>query len=77
MNKDKNEVFNNYFEMIKNSWTYNKLTNEEKEKLKDILTDSRILTDIKGSYNQRWSALNCIYFTFLKMLDYNPLNWRE
>lgn len=75
--KNKNFVFTDFLEMIKKSWTYEKLTKEEKGKINCILLDSRTSENIKGNYNQRWKALNALYYAFLIALDYTPTGWRE
>lgn len=75
--KNKDFVFTDFLEMIKKSWTYEKLTEEEKGKINCILLDSRTSENIKGNYNQRWKALNALYYAFLIALDYTPTGWRE
>lgn len=75
--KNKNFVFTDFLETIKKSWTYEKLTEEEKGKLHQILLDYRTTDNIKGNYQQRWNALNALYFAFLTALDYTPTGWRE
>lgn len=75
--KNKDFVFTDFLEMIKKSWTYKRLTEEEQAKIHCILLDSRTSENIKGSYNQRWNALNALYYAFLIALDYTPTGWRE
>ena len=74
--KNKNNVFIDYLEMIRNSWTYDRMTQEEKEKIKELLTSGRIKEDIKGTYQQRWQALNALYYAFLIGIGYNNFDWR-
>ena len=62
--------------MIKKSWTYDRMTKEEKEKVQEILTSGRIKEDIKGTYKQRWQALNAIYYAFLIGIGYDNFDWR-
>lgn len=76
-NKIKENVFNNFIEMIKKSWTYNRMTTEEKSKCINVLTSNRIIEDIKGTYIQRWNALNCVYYGFLIGIGYETFSWRE
>ena len=73
----KENVLNDYIVMIKNSWTYEKLTEEEKENLKDIFYSIRTENALKGTYKQRRAVLDAIYFSFLKGLNYEPIGWRE
>ena len=76
-NKNKDFVFTDYLEMIKNSWTYARMTKEEKEKIQEILTNGRIKEDIKGTYKQKYRALNAVYHAFLIGIGYNnEPDWR-
>ena len=77
MKKEKQNAYNDYMEMIKKSWTFDKLTETEKEKLRDVLFSVRAENAIKGNYNQRICILEAIYFSFLKALGYEPIGWRE
>lgn len=64
-------------DMIKNSWTYEKMTQEEKQKWHKILEHVEITKDLKGNFNQRWSSLNLIYHAYLQGIGYTDFNWRE
>ena len=75
-NKNKDNVFTDYLEMIKKSWTYARMTKEEREKIQEILTSGKIKEDIKGTYQQRWQALNALYYAFLIGIGYNNFDWR-
>lgn len=77
MDRHKDFVFTDFLEMIKKSWTYDRMTREEKEKIHVILLDCRTTDNIKGTYRQRWEALNAVYFAFLIAIDYNGPDWRE
>lgn len=74
--RNKNNVFADYLEMIKNSWTYARMTEEEKEKIQELLTSGRIKEDVKGTYKQRWQALNGVYYAFLIGIGYDNFDWR-
>lgn len=74
--KNKNFVFTDFLEMIRNSWTYDRMTEEEKNKIHCILLDYRTTDNIKGTYRQRWDALNALYHAFLIAIDYNGPEWR-
>ena len=74
--KNKNNVFIDYLEMIKKSWTYDRMTQEEKEKIQEILTSGRIKEDIKGTYKQRYDALSTVYYAFLIGIGYDNFDWR-
>jgi hypothetical protein len=67
----------NWTEMIKQSWTWAKLTQEERTKFLELLEHPCSAVVIKGTYNQRWEACEALYHTFLEGLGYTPLEWRE
>lgn len=77
MEKVKENVFKDHYEMVKNSWTYAKLTSEEKERLNLLVYDKCVRKSIKGTYKQRWETLNMLYSAFLKGVGYTGGNWRE
>lgn len=77
MKREKEKAYNDFFEMIKTSWTFQKLTEKEKENLRDILFSVRLENALKGTYKQRRAVLDAIYFAFLKGLNYEPIGWRE
>lgn len=67
-----------YFENnIYKTWTYARLTKEEKERLKEVFFCKQTEDCIKGRFEQKWRTLGAIYHSFLMALDYNPINWRE
>ena len=63
--------------MIENSWTYGKMTSEEKDNWERVLNDIRTITCLKGNYNTRWNILQAIYMSYLICIGYNSFNWRE
>ena len=77
MKREKEKAYNDFFEMIKISWTFQKLTEKEKENLRDVLFSVRLDNALKGSYKQRRAVLDAVYFAFLKGLNYEPIGWRE
>ena len=66
-----------YIEMIKQSWTWARLTQEERTKFLELLEHPCSTAVIKGTYKQRWDACEALYHTFLEGLGYKPLEWRE
>lgn len=74
---EKEKVFVEFKEMIINSWTYNRMTNEEQNKFFEHLTWERAQKIIKGTYAQRWNILNELYHCYLLGLGYDGFNWRE
>jgi len=73
----KENALDNFYENIKKSWTYEKLTTAEINRLEKVLFSVQIENCLKGTYNQRYETLNAIYHSFLMALDYTPINWRE
>ena len=73
----KENALGNFYENIKKSWTYERLTKEERERLKITLFSPTITNSLRGTYNQRYQILNSVYHGFLMALDYQPIGWRE
>lgn len=76
MTRIKENVINDFQQMIYNSWTYGKMTPQEKHQWAEVLDHLKIVNVLKGTYNQRWETLQAIYHSFLLALNYN-CNWRE
>ena len=67
-------VVEDYFRnVIKNSWTWNRLTEEERKRFIDM----DVFDKIKGNDKTRIEWLNTIYHSFLCALGYKPIGWRE
>lgn len=77
MKHDKNEAINEFIEMIKKSWTYERLTTEEKQRFLNTIEWGKQQGIIKGSWLERWHILQLTYDSFLNALDYKPTGWRE
>ena len=75
--KNKNDVLDDFIEMMKSSWTYEKMTNNEKIKLIDVLNDVRTQEALKGTYYNRWHILQAIYHSYLIGIGYTDFNWRD
>lgn len=75
--KDKNLAKQDYLDMIKQSWTWAKLTKEERQTFLDLLEHPCSAAVIKGTYNDRLAACEALYHTYLEGLGYTPLDWRE
>ena len=65
MQKEKETVFADYQEMIEKSWTWAKLTEDEKEAYLDVIETAIRNHEITGTYEKRWRALNMVYMAFL------------
>lgn len=68
-----NAVYNYFNTVILNSWTWQRLTDDEKERFKTCIDFSRI----KGTARQRVEWLNMVYAAFLQGVGYKPIGWRE
>lgn len=75
--KDKEQAKFDYLKMIGQTWTWAKLTAEEKAKFLEVLEHPCSGAVIKGNYEQRWEACEALYHTFLEGLGYDPLHWHE
>lgn len=73
MAKYSNAVENYFQTVIKKSWTWDKLTEEEQQRFINM----DVFDKIKGNDKQRIEWLNTIYQSFLTGLDYQPVGWRE
>ena len=77
MERIKENVLNDYIAMIKQSWTYAKMTKEEQKQLQEVFYSVRLENALKGTYKQRWDVLQAVYFGFLSGLGYAGGLWRE
>ena len=71
--KDKETALNEYMEMIKKSWTYARLTDEERERMFEALRRTKLF----GKFDQRCEQLHSVYYAFLLGVGYKPIDWRE
>lgn len=72
--KKYSNVVENYFQsIIKKSWSWGKLTHEERQRFIDM----NVFDKIKGNDQTRIEWLNTIYQSFLVALDFQPIGWRE
>ena len=76
--KNKNDVLYDFNKMIEISWTYGKLTKEEKDTYNHIFNySSQAIEAVKGTYEQRWKILQAFYSIFLAGIGYTGWNWRS
>lgn len=74
---EKEEVLENWYNMIKKSWTYAKLTKEEKQRLDNVITSYQLEKTLLGNKDHKYTILQTIYYSFLVGLGYNSPTWRE
>ena len=76
--KMKENAYTDWFEMIFNSWTWVRLTDDEKTTFTNQMDgwcNYRGL--LIGTYKQRWEILNELYYMYLLGIGYKPIGWRE
>ena len=77
MNKNKLLAQADWTDRIIKSWTWAKLTDEEKNKFGDELNKASMQKIISGTYKQRWGILSALYSMFLDGCGYSGCNWRD
>ena len=63
-----------YIAMIRNSWTFQRMTQEEQDKAIKALHCHDML---QGSYKQRWYTMEAVYWAYLLGIGYDGAQWRE
>lgn len=72
-----NAVFE-FIKMIRASWTYDRMTTEEKRRVESVISGNITADGLRGTFSQRWNTLNAIYDAFLCGLGYTGgAQWRE
>lgn len=61
--RNKENALNDFLEMIYNSWSYQTLTDEEKNRFKRL---EWVFERIKGTYKQRFEYMNYVYHAFVE-----------
>lgn len=78
--QNKEHLVSDFMNMIRNSWTWEKLTVQEKgrfEKIIERVTWEKFDRHIRGNYRNCWRELQNIYSAFLEGCGYEPFGWRE
>lgn len=73
MTKNKENALIDFMNMIVDSWTWARMTHEERQRC----TDGLCRAHLNGTWLQRWQTLNDLYYSFLLGLNYAPSGWRE
>ena len=74
---EKEKILNKFEDMLKASWTYDRMTEKEKKTFLELLEHPRITETIKGTAKQRWEILDSIYWAYLQGIGYDGCTWRE
>lgn len=77
MNKDRNNALQDYKKIFSDSWTYDRMTGNERGQLMEALNQADKMGAIKGTYHQRAAVLNALYYTFLTAIGYTGNGWRD
>lgn len=64
--KDKEQAMPDWMAMTSQSWTWYTLTDEQRVTWRQMAKKRWFRDAVKGTYQQRWDALNAIYFAFLE-----------
>ena len=76
--KAKENAYTDWFEMIFNSWTWGKLTDDERTAFVDQMDSWCNWRGLLiGTYTQRCEILNEMYYMYLLGIGYKPSGWRE
>lgn len=79
MDRTKENAFLHGLAMFCRSWTFEKLTVEEKEDCINCFLFAYQQGMIKGTFDERIRTMNAIYNGFLSALGYSrdPISWRS
>ena len=77
MDKSKFDSLMDFERIISQSWTWERMTKQEKHDCISMLEDPCSIKAYKGTYDQRISILNALYNAYLVGLGYKDGFWRE
>lgn len=75
--KQKENALNEFIDMIEHSWTYDRMTDNEREQCLETFHSNRTTDALKGTWEARWTILNAVYGAFLDGIGYDGPSWRE
>ena len=76
--KAKENAYTDWFEIIFNSWTWKRLTDDEKTTFTNQMDSWCNYRELLiGTYKQRWEILNELYYMYLLGIGYKPIGWRK
>lgn len=75
--RNKDRAVRDWLEMIVKSWTWDRLTPEERTEFLNIVNRESSLKTITGTYRHRWEVIDLIYYAYLVGIGYKPIGWRE
>lgn len=77
MERMKENAKSDFIKMIHNSWTYDRLTEQERDRLDRAFMTGILTSAIYGTYDQRRKILDAVYNAFLQGVGYDGPTWRE
>lgn len=75
--RSKESAFSEYITVIKQSWTWDRLTEQERERCMNAMNWVRDQNILRGNFEARWDILQAVYSAFLDGVGYKPIGWRE
>ena len=77
MSRDKSMAYSDHAASVKNSWTYARMTDDERERYMTVLFFVNKQNMVRGTYEQRVHYLNGVYNAFLAGIGYSGPDWRD
>lgn len=77
MKDNKEMAMSEFCEMIRKSWTYGRMTVEEKARCFSAIQWTHEQGILRGNFNARWAILQGVYNAFLSGIGYDGFGWRE
>lgn len=77
--KEKENALVIHLAMVCRSWTFGRMTDQEREDCINSFLWARDRGFIKGNFDARWKTMTAMYSSFLAALGYDrdPMGWRS
>lgn len=75
-NRPKEAAYDDFIEAIKESWTWQRMTDDECKIFIDEIMNHPALKPV-GTWLQRWNFYQSVYSAYLLGLGYRGFHWRE
>lgn len=75
--KNKENAVIDFMQMIRKSWTWARLTHQERIDFANSVDWAIQQNVIIGTYKQRYQTVYALYYTFLIALGYGESDWRD
>lgn len=75
--RSKESAFSEYITVIQQSWTWDRLTEQERERCMNTMNWVRDQNILRGNFEARWDILQAVYAAFLDGVGCKPFGWRE